>query len=62
MMISETTILAEIDLVLQAWDAARAKSKYDDLSDLKGGVVPELVTTLSSAIERFAPPSSTYAR
>jgi len=61
-MMSVATILAEIDFAIKSWDAARASSKYDDLSDLKVVVLPELVTTLSSTIERFAPPSSTYAK
>jgi hypothetical protein len=62
-MIDVSKILAEIDVALRAWEAARARSQYDDLSDLKkDGTVAELVTTLSSTIDRLSPPSSAYAK
>jgi len=57
-----TKILEEIDYAVGAWTAARKRSQYDDLSDLKDGTLAELVTTLSSTIERLAPPSSAYAK
>jgi hypothetical protein len=51
--------LQQIDEALNARVEARKRSKYDDLSDLKEGLA-ELVTLLSDAINRFAPPGSTY--
>jgi hypothetical protein len=53
-------IIEDLDLVLAQWEEARQRSKYDDLSDLTDGTLPELVTTLSSAIERYATPKSAY--
>jgi len=38
------------------------RSEYDDLSDLKDGTLAELVTTLSSTVERLAPTASAHAK
>lgn len=60
MPINTTAVLGQIDAALAAWTAARQRSKYDDLSDLKESGLSEVVTVLADAIERFAPPGSTY--
>lgn len=57
---TKTNILAQIDFAIDSWTQARRRSNYDDLSDLEDGTVAEVVATLSSAIERFAPPGSPY--
>jgi hypothetical protein len=61
-MADVSRILSEIDYALDTWTSARDRSKYDDLSDLKDGTIAEIVATLSSTIERLAPPSSAYAK
>lgn len=59
-MPTKTRLLAEIDFAIQTWTEARERSKYDDLSDLKDGTLAEVVATLSSTIERLAPPGSPF--
>jgi len=61
-MADASRILDEIDYALSTWAPARDRSKYDDLSDLKDGTIAEVVATLSSTIQRLAPPSSAYAQ
>lgn len=61
-MTAKDAALAAMDTALDAWGEARERSKYDDLSDLKDGTLPQLVTTLSMTIERFAPPGSQYSK
>lgn len=61
-MTTDNTALAAMDAALDAWTTARKRSRHDDLSDLKDGTLPQLVTTLSSTIERFAPPGSQYVK
>lgn len=55
----QKAILTQIDAVLEKWNDARSRSKYDDCSDLVREV-PELVTTLAATIERLAPRGSRY--
>lgn len=57
-----SSILAEIDFALDSWKRARAGSHHDDLSDLGATKTSELVATLSSTIDRFAPHSSAFAK
>lgn len=54
-----TAILQQIDGALELMKNARARSKWDDLSDLKEEL-PELVTVLADIIQRFAPAGSAY--
>lgn len=51
--------LAQIDQVLQAIDDARARSQYDDLSDL-GSENAKLVTLCAATIKRLAPTGTPY--
>ena len=56
-------VLAQIDALLEEWEAARTASPYDDFS----GGLPEyqlqaIATRLSAAISRYAPPGSEYAK
>jgi hypothetical protein len=57
---TKVRLFAEIDFAIQTWTDARRRSKYDDLSDLKDGTLEQVVTTLSSTIERLAPPGSPF--
>lgn len=61
-MVANDTALDIMNSALDAWPAARQRSSYDDLSDLKDGTLPELVTTLSTTINMFAPPGSDYVK
>jgi len=62
MPIDAAAIIAEIDALLEYRAQLRAKSAYNDMSDLKDVVLSELVALLSDAIRRFAPPGSSYAK
>lgn len=57
---TKTDLLAQIDFAIQSWTEARSRSKYDDLSDLNDGTTEQVVATLSSTIERLAPPGSPF--
>jgi hypothetical protein len=60
MALDKVAVLKQIDEVIAMWTAARQRSKYDDMSDLLEAGLSEIVTFLADAIERFAPPGSTY--
>lgn len=51
--------LAQVDQVLQAVEGARARSEYDDLSDL-GSENAKLVTLCAATVKRLAPTGSPY--
>jgi hypothetical protein len=54
-------ILKQIDAALDLWTTYRAKSKYDDLSDLDDrSLLTEVNTVIAATIDRLAPPKSPY--
>jgi hypothetical protein len=57
-------IIAQIDRALNLYQEHRARSKYDDLSDLGAAVHVEVETIVSATIDRLAPvgSGSTYRR
>jgi hypothetical protein len=57
-----TSVLKQIDTLLSVYSQLRARSKYDDLSDLPESVASEAITRLSDAIERLAPDGSRYRK
>jgi hypothetical protein len=60
-MTAKNHILNQIDTALGLWETHRAKSKYDDLSDLHDrALLTELKTLVSATIDRLAPPNSPY--
>lgn len=60
MPLDTTAIVADIDAVLNQAEAARRSSRHDDMSDLQGDGLGELVVLISQTISRFAPPSSEF--
>lgn len=60
-MSKKDQVLAEIDDIIQEWEAAYTRSQYDDLSDLPRRDLSELVALLNVTISRFAPPSSSFS-
>jgi len=52
---------AQIDKLLLEWESLRARAKFPDLSDLRDEL-RAFVVRLRSALERLAPPSSSYIR
>jgi hypothetical protein len=52
-------IVGQLDILLVEYEALRAKSKYDDLSDLPQEI-GILSTRMAAALDRLAPPGSTY--
>lgn len=60
-MASIHDILNQIDTALELWSTHRAKSKYNDLSDLDDGMVhSEVDTILAATLNRLAPADSPY--
>lgn len=55
-----TIIVSQLDAAISAYDEARKKSKYGDLSDLPEAVCSELISRFASAIDRLAPTGSQY--
>lgn len=53
--------VTQADAALAAVSEARARSQYDDLSDL-GSELPKLVTLCTATVNRLAPPGSSYVR
>ena len=54
-------ILKQIDAALELWSTHRAKSKYDDLSDLDNGLIfSEVNIILAATLDRLAPANSPY--
>lgn len=62
MALDRTIILKQIDEVFSRIDVLRRSSKYDDHSDMPDEAATEAVSLLTSAIERFAPPGSSYLK
>ena len=60
-MASIQEILNQIDAAIELWSTHRAKSKYDDLSDLHDGTLHmEVNTILAATLNRLAPANSPY--
>ena len=60
-MASTQEILKQIDEALELWSTHRAKSKYDDLSDLPDRpLFTEIDTILAATLDRLAPANSPY--
>ena len=53
-------IVAQIDRSLQLYGEHRARSKYDDLSDLGKDLHEEIKVIVAATIDRLAPPRSKY--
>lgn len=53
-------VVKEIDAQLEVWRSARARSKYDDLSDLRESDKLSVLTRLAAAVTRLAPEGSQY--
>lgn len=60
MALDQAALIAEIDSVLAQWVNLRRKSKYDDHSNIPTDELVAASTLMHAAIERFAPPGSTY--
>lgn len=60
MTTSQDRVLAQIDAAVKRYEDARARSKYDDCSDLPDNEVAELVSLLAATLKRVSPPSSVY--
>jgi hypothetical protein len=60
-MASTQEVLRQIDAALELWATHRAKSKYEDLSDLKDrSLFTEVNTILAATLGRLAPVNSPY--
>lgn len=55
-------LLKQIVAQLDFWRAARARSKYDDLSDLGESETNLILTRLAATIDRLAPEGSRYKK
>jgi hypothetical protein len=53
--------LEQLDLLIGEYDGLKARSRYEDLSDLKPEA-PKLTTRLEAALDRLASPGSAYAK
>lgn len=62
MPIDYAVLVQELDTVLALATTLRRRSKYNDCSDLQEADVSEVITTLTSAVERLAPPNGTHAK
>src|ERR1035441_7503301 len=60
-MVLQGEILRQIDAVLAKQRELRARSKYDDCSDLSDVDTTGLTTVMCETISRFAPPNSQYS-
>ena len=60
-MLQAANIIKEIDFALGQWEEVRKRAKYDDFSDQSAPVLAEIVTTLSSTIQRLAPHNSPFS-
>jgi hypothetical protein len=57
---SADQILQQLDAVISSYDDVRGRSKYDDLSDLKGEVSSEANARMQATIKRLAPQGSPH--
>ena len=56
------SLLSQLDNVIDMYRGLRSKSKYDDLSDLKGPETNKLLTMARATIERIGGKNSVYTR
>src|SRR5258706_16476748 len=62
MSLDQKAIIKQIDTLLDRCKRLQGRSTYDDFSDLLEDEVGEAVSLLFAAIERLAPPGSTYVK
>lgn len=62
MQLDPKAIISQFDSLLGKYQSLRARSKWDDLSDLPRDETTELFMLLLAAIDRLSPPGSTYAK
>ncbi|MCK4244681.1 MAG: hypothetical protein KAX20_03550 [Candidatus Omnitrophica bacterium] len=62
MSIDQKVVLSQIDLALERWSEARARSQHDDCSDLPSTETAEILTLIAATIDRLAPPGSRYRK
>ena len=61
-MLDKQKIIKQIDRAIKLYDDYRARSKYDDLSDLRDGIHTEVSTIVRATIDRLAPAGSEYKK
>jgi len=61
-MLDPHEIIKQIDRAIKLYDDYRARSKYNDLSDLGDGIHTEVKTIVSATIDRLAPTGSAYRK
>ncbi len=59
---TQDEIFKQIDAHIDLWRAARARSQYDDLSDLSDADTSQILTRMASAIDRLAPEGSRHKK
>lgn len=57
---SADQILQQLDAVISACEGVRSRSRYDDLSDLKGVATSEAIARMQATIARLAPAGSPH--
>ena len=60
MLLNQQVVISQIDAILDQCIKLVSGAKFDDLSDLSDDRVSEAVNLLFAAIERLAPPNSSY--
>ena len=60
MSLAVATILQQLDAVISASESVRGRSKYEDLSDLKGAGPSEVIARMHATIDRLAPLGSSH--
>lgn len=61
-MLDKQKIIKQIDRAIKLYEDYRARSKYDDLSDLGDGIHTEVNTIVRATIDRLAPADSEYKK
>ena len=59
-MLDHKALVKELDALVAECKAMRARSKYDDCSDLPDAETVAMLTSLASSVRRLAPPGSQY--
>ena len=59
-MLDSQKIIKQIDRAINLYNDYRARSKYNDLSDLEDGIHTEVKTIVVATIDRLAPSGSAY--
>jgi hypothetical protein len=60
MTVAKDEAVRQLAAAHHAYNDARSRSQYDDLSDLETAEISRLITLLAAAVERLAPPGSRY--